>query len=218
MDFAAIAHDLRSPLNVMLGHMQMLAAEGISEVSRRRLEILDRQIHRMIRLLDSCGKQPYQLPSFSAVDLNTTIRNAIAEFEVIFARRGIQIVLTVDKPLPLVVGDADLLHRVLVNVLTNAADSITAGGRIEIGALAEKLPNMSVTTVYVQIRDSGSGIPVDVIPRVFDDGFTTKRNGEGHGLGLGICREIVQRHGGRIELSSALGKGTTVCLSLPARL
>ena len=74
MDFAAIAHDLRSPLNVMLGHMQMLAAEGISEVSRRRLEILDRQIHRMIRLLDSCGKQPYQLPSFSAVDLNTTIR------------------------------------------------------------------------------------------------------------------------------------------------
>ena len=77
---------------------------------------------------------------------------------------------------------------------------------------------MPVTTVHVEFSDSGSGIPVDVIPRVFDDGFTTKRNGEGHGLGLGICREIVQRHGGRIELSSELGKGTTVSLSLPARL
>ena len=77
---------------------------------------------------------------------------------------------------------------------------------------------MPVTTVYVEIRDSGSGIPVDVIPTVFEDGFTTKRNGEVHGLGLGICREIVQKHGGRIELSSEPGKGTTVCLWLPARL
>ena len=65
------------------------------------------------------------------------------------------------------------------------------------------------------MTDTGSGIPAELIPSVFEAGFTTKRSGQGSGLGLGICREIIQMHGGRIDLFSEQGKGTTVRLPLP---
>jgi two-component system NtrC family sensor kinase len=69
--------------------------------------------------------------------------------------------------------------------------------------------------VHIQIADSGAGIPPEIIARVFERGFTTKGGRETHGFGLSICREIVEMHGGEIPLSSVLGQGTTVQLTLP---
>jgi len=118
---------------------------------------------------------------------------------------------------PFVVGDRDLLHRVLLNVLINAADSMAGCGRIEIAARVEQVANPSIGTIHIDIVDTGIGIPADLIPRVFERGFTTKSPGDSRGFGLGICREIIQMHGGDIRLSSTAGSGTTVRLSLPAK-
>ena len=74
-----------------------------------------------------------------------------------------------------------------------------------------------VGTIRIDIADTGIGIPADLIPRVFERGFTTKSSGASRGFGLGICREIIQMHGGEIRLSSTAGSGTTVRLSLPAK-
>lgn len=213
MDFTAVAHDLRAPLTVMLGHMQLLAVERLSDSARQRLGILEAQVRRMVRLLDSCSER---LPGLAPVDMAGLIRSVESELHGVLERRGIELTSRVDGVLPLVLGDGDLLHRVLMNVLINAADAINAAGRIEIAARVEHSLTAPGGTIRIDVADSGAGIPADLLPRVFEHGFTTKATGNARGLGLGICREIVQMHGGDIQLSSAPGRGTTVRLSLPA--
>jgi signal transduction histidine kinase len=215
MDFNAVAHDLRTPLNVMLGHMQLLAVEGLTETGRQRLGVVESQIRRMMRLLDTCSRRRRDVTRLAPVDLSATIRNVLAELDAFLDRRGIAIRLSAQSVLPCVHGDGDLLHRVIVNVLVNAADAMREGGRIEIAAYASDVPRSSGGTVHIDVADNGAGIPPDLIGRVFDRGFTTKGSGKTHGFGLGICREIIQRHGGSIQLSSLTDKGTTVQLTLP---
>jgi signal transduction histidine kinase len=215
VDFNAVAHDLRTPLNVMLAHMQLLAVEGLSETGRRRLGVLETQIRRMMRLLDSCSGQQTEVTCAAPVDLNEVIRNVVTELDAMLNRRGAEIRFAVPESLPCVHGDADLLHRVLLNLLVNAADSIDDAGRIQIAAQTEFVPHSDSGTVQIEIVDTGVGIPPDLVALVFDRGFTTKAGGKTHGFGLGICREIIQMHGGTIHLSSVPGEGTTVRLTLP---
>jgi signal transduction histidine kinase len=215
MDFNAVAHDLRTPLNVMLGHMQLLAVERLSDTGRQRLGILERQILRMMRLLDSCSAQQSDITCRIPVDLRVMVRNVVSELDALLERRRIEVSMTIRGCLPSVPGDGDLLHRVLVNVLVNAAESMGEGGCVEITAFTDDDASSRVGVVHIQIADSGAGIPPEVIARVFERGFTTKGGGEAHGFGLSICREIVEMHGGEIQLSSVLGKGTTVQLTLP---
>jgi signal transduction histidine kinase len=215
MDFNAVAHDLRTPLNVMLGHMQLLAVERLSDTARQRLGVLERQIRRMMRLLDTYSGQHSDISGPLPMDLSVMIRNVVSELDALLERRGIEVRMTIRGFLPCVQGDSDLLHRVLVNVLVNAADSMGEGGCIEITAFTDRVANSSSGMVHIQIADSGAGIRPEIIARVFERGFTTKGGGEAHGFGLSICREIIEMHGGEIQLSSVLGQGTTVQLRLP---
>ena len=215
MDFNAVAHDLRNPLNVMLGHMQLLSVEELSDTGRQRLCVIEAQARRLMRLLDGC-REDAPVARLEPVDFAAVIRNVISELEAVFERRGIEMTSIIPGDLPILLGDGDLLHRVMLNVLMNAADSIAGSGRIQISARVEQSPD-APGTIHIEIRDTGAGIPADLIPRLFERGFTTKPSRESHGFGLGICREIVQMHGGDIQLSSVAGKGTTVRLSLPLK-
>jgi two-component system sensor histidine kinase EvgS len=215
MDFSAVAHDLRGPLNVMLGQMQMLSREPLSDRVRERLCVVEAQARRLVRLLESCNKEP-SASRFARVDLTSVIGDAVAELDAVFARQGIEIAATTDPDLPGLLGDGDLLHRVLVNLLTNAADSIDGAGCIRIEAHVNRA-GRERASIDIHISDTGGGIPADVVPRVFDYGFTTKTSTTPRGLGLSICREIIEMHGGRIALSSDRGRGTTVSVSLPAK-
>jgi signal transduction histidine kinase len=215
MDFNAVAHDLRTPLNVMLGHMQLLAVEHLSDTGRQRLGVVERQIRRMMRLLDSCSGPQADIACLVPVDLSAMTRNVVCELDAFLERRRIEVTLTIRGCVPRVQGDDDLLHRVLVNVLINAADSMEEGGCIEITAFTDHVRDSTTGTVHIEIADSGAGIRPELIARVFDRGFTTKSSSEPHGFGLGICREVMKMHGGDIRLSSVLGRGTSVTLILP---
>ena len=216
MDFTAVAHDLRSPLHVMLGHMQLLAAEQLTETGRRRLEILEAQVQRMMRLLERWDGQA-AAPGSRTVDIGVLIGNLVGELAPLLSVHAIELTVNIEGTLSPVAGDADSLYRALLNIAVNAAESISGAGTIAIGArmtrpaIADRSP-----MVHVEVADTGSGIPADVLPRVFERGFTTKPPGESHGLGLDICREIVEMHAGQIRLASAPGAGTTVHLLLPA--
>jgi two-component system, NtrC family, sensor kinase len=214
MDFATFAHDLRTPLHVILGHVQMLRVEPLSDIAGHRLDNMETQVRRIVKLLESWADPPRRGGS-GLVDVSDTIRNAVDELELMLERRQIELRLRLDPALPPIAGDGDALHRVLANVIVNAADSIRVNGRITIVAHSQALPRAAIPAVHVEVRDTGAGIPAELLPRIFDYGFTTKPLGQGTGLGLWICREIVQTHGGRIDVSSEQGKGTTVRLMLP---
>jgi len=100
MDFAAVAHDLRTPLNAMLGHTHLLGVESLSDTGRRRVAIIESQIRRMSRLIDSCMAQSAVQTAVTLVDLNATIRTVIAELDVLLRQRDVRIVLSSVEPLP----------------------------------------------------------------------------------------------------------------------
>jgi signal transduction histidine kinase len=215
MDFTAVAHDLRAPLSAMLGHTRLLAVESLTDAGRHRLEVIEAQIRRMATLIDTCLPHPARLQRITMVDLNATIENVLVELDGVLPRRRIQVVRSGEERLPLITGEASDLHRVLVNLFVNAADAMPDGGRIMISARTDRMPAVSVPAVIIDVTDTGTGIPLELVSHVFERGFTTKPPGQGTGLGLAICREIVQAHGGGIDLTTRPGQGTTVRLSLP---
>ena len=217
IDFTLVAHDLRSPLDVILGHMHLLAAEPLSDDARRRLAIVEAQARRMVRLLDTCSDEDIVVLTRDGVDVGALITSIASELDPRMAHHGIAATLTIDSGLPLVLGDIDLLHRALLNLLNNAIEATASGGHIAVRARAEASGGGPGERIAIEIIDSGSGIPPEMLPRIFDRGFTTKQQAR-HGLGLSITRDIIHRHGGDMSIASQSGQGTSVYLSLPAQV
>ncbi len=139
--------------------------------------------------------------------------------------KNIEIVATVARSVPALVGDATQFHQVLVNLCVNARDAMPDGGRLGISADAVTLPAEGEpllrdapagTYVVLQVDDTGLGIAPDVLDRIFDPFFTTKAAGKGTGLGLSTSLTIVRNHGGQIHVASEPGRGTRFRVYLPA--
>jgi two-component system, NtrC family, sensor kinase len=118
---------------------------------------------------------------------------------------------------PAVHANASQIQRVLVNLLVNARQATAEGGQVRIGLLFDEATSENVLT----IRDTGSGIAAEQLPRIFDPYYTTKSGPDatgkgGTGIGLSSCKEIIDRHQGRIRVESSLGKGTAFIIRLPA--
>ncbi len=119
-----------------------------------------------------------------------------------------------DVPKAKVVGNQ--IQQVLLNLMTNARQAMPQGGRLILSLAHDAIAK----TVDLTIRDTGSGIPADSLPRIFDRYYTTKAGPDasgkgGMGVGLSMCREIIEQHGGRIRVASTVGKGTAFTLKLP---
>ncbi len=127
--------------------------------------------------------------------------------------------VTVEKyfqPIPQANVNGNQIQQVFLNLLINARQAMPSGGRIAIKLLHDVENDM----VDLVVRDNGSGIPPDVLPKIFDSFFTTKKGPDasgkgGTGLGLSMCREIIESHHGRIRVESSVGKGTAFTLKLP---
>ncbi len=115
------------------------------------------------------------------------------------------------QPLPPVVCRPGQLNQVFMNILVNAAQAIAERGEIHLASRAED------GEILVSVADTGKGIPAEELPKVFDPFFTTKEEGQGTGLGLSISHGIVAQHGGRIDVASTPGEGTTFTVRLPVR-
>ena len=122
--------------------------------------------------------------------------------------------LTLNRDLPKIFADAGSLRQLLMNLLLNAIYFTPEGGSISITTGPDGTEDAG--GIRLDVRDTGAGIPADLIGKVFDPFVTTKPVGEGTGLGLTICHRIVEEHGGTIDVESELGKGTTFIIKLPA--
>jgi signal transduction histidine kinase len=128
--------------------------------------------------------------------------------------------IVVDKqfqPVPPAVVNGNQIQQVLINLLINARQAMPSGGHVTIRLSFDAANN----TVDLMVRDTGSGIPADKLPRIFDRFFTTKTGPDatgkgGTGLGLSFCRDVIEQHQGRIRVDSTVGRGTAFTLKLPA--
>ena len=146
--------------------------------------------------------------------IDRVISRALASRRVALDRAGIAIVREFSEAVPTVAGDPLLLQQAFLNLLINAEHAIKSrgeSGRIELATTATD------DNVVVTVRDTGTGIAADVLPRIFDPYFTTKEVGQGTGLGLAITYGIVQEHGGTIAVENAPGGGALFRITFPVR-
>jgi PAS domain S-box-containing protein len=205
---ATVAHEVKNPLAAISGPLQILAEDLPPGHPHKELM---KEILGQVRRLDGTVRGLLAISKPTTLTRQTFIFREVAER---VARlmvehdscRGIQIQVEGGEELPLS-GDAALLEQVLWNLLLNSAEAMKAGGRIVV-SLKEDAGDL-----VASITDSGAGIPPELLAKIFRPFVTTKRGGTG--LGLPLCRKIVEAHGGAIDVSSQVGAGTTVRVRLP---
>jgi signal transduction histidine kinase len=211
-----IAHELGTPLNSVLGYSQLLAQEDLSESAREHVEIIEAQVQRMIKIIQHyLSRTRGSFPRHRPINLNELVRETLALLAPVFQQHRVQVTTTLAEPLPLLSGDEASLQRVLINLLNNAVDAIAEGGTVTVAARVSAPPETVQPGIVIEIRDSGCGIPPELLPSIFDLFVTTKTPGKGTGLGLMVCQEIIKSHGGSIDISSQVGQGTCVRVFLP---
>ena len=210
---AHIAHEVRNPLAIVRSTVQMMR-DGKAPVGdyERLFGIVIDEVDRAKLVLQemlTLGRPRTTLDE--ECDLRVVADRASSFCEAYARQSGQRIDVSGTGRLP-VVGDPWKLRQVLVNLLLNACQASDVGTRVLVETFASADPS-GPPMAGVRVSDSGSGISTDRINRVFDPFYTTKVNGTG--LGLAISREIIQRHGGDISLTSQEGVGTTVTIRLP---
>ena len=212
---ATVAHDLGTPLNSVLGYAQLLTQEDLPERARRRLKIIETQIHRMGEIIQNYLSYARANPRRVRINVNELVRDTVLLLQPVFKQRSVSVNTQLAELLPVIYGDGNSIQRVLINLLDNAVDACDTGGSVKIGTFEHAGPNYREQGVTIEVADTGAGIPSEMLPKVFDLFVTTKAPGKGTGLGLVICQEIVKAHGGTINIASQLGTGTTVTVFLP---
>ena len=209
---AGVAHEINNPLQGIIGHLDLLASGELPPRIRRDLRQVAREADRAARIVRSllvfgASRRLERRP----VAVAGLVGRAVALRRRAMQSAGVAVRRELEPGLPKVNGDLPLLLQALLNLLLNAEQALGGPGEICIAA-ARADPGM----VRLSVRDSGPGIPADVLPRLFEPFFTTKPVGAGTGLGLPIVYGIVQEHGGKIWAGNAREGGAIITLTLPA--
>jgi signal transduction histidine kinase len=208
---ASMAHEIGTPMNVILGRAEMLMQRTDDETMKKGLGIIAAQVERVTKLMNQllafARRGP---PNFRPVDLREVVKNCLDAVEERLSQHRVQVVSEHDEDLPQIRGDSDLMMQVLLNLVLNAVQAMPESGTLRVAAAREGAQHIRLT-----VADTGHGIPPDVLPKIFEPFVTTKERGKGTGLGLTVVLGIVQEHGGSITVDSTPGQGTTFTLLLP---
>ncbi|MGE5809006.1 MAG: sensor histidine kinase [Nitrospirota bacterium] len=211
-----IAYEVNNPLTGVLGYAGLLLkADDIPSERKEQLRTIERETIRarevLKNLLDFSRRKP---PQLSKTDIAELIQNTILLVKGQAQLGNVEIVRDCPPGLPLVSLDSDEMMQVFVNLINNAIVAMSKGGTLTIRCRPDK-DRAGKDLVTVELTDTGHGIPEEHLDKIFDPFFSTKPDGEGPGLGLSISYMIVQNHGGRIEVNSKVGQGSTFRISLP---
>lgn len=209
---ADTSHELKTPLTVMSGYAQLssrMLKKGQTEEVYDYLASIAKETGRLARLVNellTIGKLQETRPQ-TPVMVGPILTGTAGLYETMVVKQGNRLQTEIDDDLPPVLGDPDRLVQLFVNLLSNA-NTHTHGGSIQIKAYRDG------GCIRCSVTDTGEGIDPSVLPHVFD----RYRSGEqeSSGLGLSICREIVEAYGREIGIESEPGRGTTVWFTLPA--
>ncbi len=234
---ASVAHEIGNPLNALHIHLQLMERElkklrqataparssprpsapapageaDVADISRKLeqyLGVARGEINRLdyiiTQFLQAIRPAP---PQLKAASLNVVVEKTLELLRPELDNRGLTVKTKLARQLPAVPLDATQMQQVLVNLVKNAIHAMTRGGTLTLQS------GEGADGVWVSVADTGGGIPQEQINRIFEPFFTTKKTGTG--LGLMIVQRIVRAHGGRIELESHVGRGTTFRIRLP---
>ena len=212
---AGLAHELNNPIGIVSSRIELMLLDEESHALpaevREDLQVLHRNAQRVARIAHGLLSFARQSPGQQEpVDVSHVVEETLLLVGREITKKGITLRQSLAPGLPPVRGDANALQQVVLNLLTNARDAVPAGGEIVI----ETRPVLDRPgAVRLTVRDTGPGIPPEVMPRIFDPFFTTKDNGTG--LGLSITHGIVRDHQGTLDVDSQPGRGTTFVLTFP---
>ena len=225
-EFVSVAsHELKTPINVILGYLQLMQEGIYGPLSAKQVEILA-TIEAQGRTLARLAAQLLDVTRFEAgggrieprpVRLATLLDDLERAFHVLAVQRAVEFRVVLADGLPdEVQWDADRINEVMGNLLANAFKFTGAGGTVELSAAP------SDGDVRIEVRDSGAGIPPSQLPHIFEKFYQADNqraaSAAGSGLGLAIAKEIVEAHRGHIRCDSVLGQGTTFTLLLPTEV
>jgi two-component system NtrC family sensor kinase len=207
---ANVVHQAGTPLNLVSGYIQMLRDDPrTDDRTRARLRTVDEQIQQVTRVLRTMLDHARQPSEAEVVNLADIIKRVREVAQPRLARSNIRLQASVADDLPPVKADATQLEMALFNLVTNALDAMPGGGTLSIAAMG------GPDGIRVEVADTGSGIPPEVLDHLFDPWVTTKPIGHGSGLGLAIVRDVIRAHGGSISASNQ-AVGTLLVIELPA--
>jgi len=216
---AAVAHEINNPLAAIVGLAENLVAErklgGYSARSAdHQIDLILDQARRVMTITRQIGEFSLQRPLIPTfIDLNALIKSTCTFISFDKRFRGVSLQQDLAAGLPALYVVSDHIVQVLMNVLINAADALE--GREEHAPTIRVETRLDGDFVVLTVSDNGPGIVPENLGRVFDAHFTTKPPGRGSGLGLSLCRSLVQQDGGDIRVTSVAGQGATVRIALP---
>lgn len=216
---ADVAHDLRTPLTIISGHLEGLQ-DGTLKPTNQRFEAMSREVTRLKRLVDdlrtlSLADAGELHLTYQAVDVGTLLHHVAASFQPLIDKEHLRLDIQVEPELPPLRADRERIGQVLGNLMSNAIRHTPAGGMILLSAC------QSTCGFEISVEDTGEGIPADKLPYIFErlyraNDARSQNHGES-GLGLAIVKSIIEAHGGKVSVRSRVGIGTTLTLELPMR-
>jgi two-component system NtrC family sensor kinase len=207
---ASLTHELNNPLQAIHNSLQMMLAFPLDDEERQTyISMADEEVERLIgmvnRVLEFSRRPGNEL---KPLDVNRVVNKVLDLSGKYLQHRHVALEVDLDKNLPPVAGNAGRLGQVFLNLVINAVEAMPKGGKLCIQSTWS-----GDSHIVVRVSDTGVGIPPDVMGRVFEPFFSTKK--QGTGLGLSISHNIVEQHGGEILVQSELGEGTVFDVQLP---
>jgi two-component system NtrC family sensor kinase len=210
---AGIAHELNNPLTIVIGNIQLML---MRERNEKNVESLSRiqdgaeRATKIVKNLLTFARQ--ETPERKLVSVNNVIRKSIELRSYELRISNIEVSTEMDEELPETMADSHQLQQVFLNLIVNAEHAMIdahSKGLLRITSRRED------GKILIFFSDDGPGIPKESLHRIFEPFYTTKAVGKGTGLGLSICQGIIVEHGGKIDVESTVGRGTTFIIELP---
>ncbi len=214
---AAVAHQINNPLTTILGDTELILRDLPKEDENfEALEAISRagkRAHEVVRRLLAMARQQSTDDMLEPIDVNQTITNTLTLVRSHIQQGNVNLVVLLDETVPAVNAIQGQLEDVWLNLLLNARDAVVDRANPKIGIATKYRPESA--QVEVVVWDNGVGIPQEQLDQIFEPFYTTKLAGEGTGLGLHICRQIVRKCHGAISVQSTYNEGTCFTIRLP---
>jgi len=208
---SGVAHEIKNPLNAMVIHVALLRQRLAASApdAAPYLDVLDKEIRRLDRVIQGFLKftRPEDL-RLEPVPIAEVLEAVVRLLEAEARQGGVTVERELERGLPPLFGDRELLQQAFINLMLNACQAMPQGGRLRITARRSRDGRAEI-----DFEDTGVGIPPQELPKIFDLYYTTRS--EGSGLGLSLVYRIVQLHDGEIQVASTPGKGTRFTITLP---